>query len=277
MAYRRVRVIPSTDAHHNDKAYWKIFGYLAASHGMAVNTAYLARVNPTGMQAAERLEASVVENGSFDDETLYVMLTEEVVRAVAKHVRVNDLFGYVDGFFVFASGGDGIGTAPDYFSGNKVAGVAGTPAALDDWMTTMLAMPVVRVSPMVLTSPYPVMKLPVGGAVDSIRVQERDILVSGWAPVTYPGIGGIDIIVGTPSLAETYLSSKVIQRSTQAGAQGDARRNRLDFQAGLRYPDPSLALEAAEKLCVGVQIHGMRPTLLDNRFNAACDQLAEKK
>lgn len=277
VAYRKVRVIPSTDAHHNDKAYWKIFGYLAASHGMAVNIAYLARVNPTGMQAAERLEASVVENGSFDDETLYVMLTEEVVRAVAKHVRADDLFGYVDGFFVFARGGDGIGTAADFFSGNKIAGVAGTPAALDDWITAMLARPVVRVSPMVLTSPYPAMKLPLGGAVDSIRVQERDILVSGWVPVAYPGIGGIDIIVGTPSLAETYLLSKVILRSTQAGAQGDAQRDRLDFQAGLRYSHASLAQEAAEKLCLGVQIHGMRPTLLENRFNAACDEFAEKK
>jgi len=275
--YREVRVIPSADAHSSDRSYWKIFGYLAASHGMAVNVAYLARANPAGMQVAESLEARAAEQGSFDNKALYVMLSEDVVRAVARHVRAEDLFGYVDGFFVFARGGSGIGTVADFSSGNRVAGVAGTPAALDDWMTAMLAVPVVRVSPMILTYPYPAMKLSAGGAVDSIRVQGRDILISGWAPVAYPGIGGIDIIVGTPGLAETYLSSKVIQRSNREGAQGDARIDRLTFQAGLRFSEASAAVEASKKLCLGVLTHGMRPTLLDNRFNPACDQLAEKR
>jgi hypothetical protein len=98
--YRRLRSVPLT--HHADD--YSMRAYYAALHGMATDSAYLARVDPTRLAAARARSEQAVLNGDFEPETLYILDVAHAAIAVNRVDPAVDLLTRVDGYYVLAPG-----------------------------------------------------------------------------------------------------------------------------------------------------------------------------
>ncbi len=96
--YRKIiYVLPSNIAEN----YFPL-GYYAASHGMTINVAYLARLNETRRrEVSERLSDSLV-SGELDRDALYVFYHRGLWNVAQVALRKGDRAGIVDGFRVLA-------------------------------------------------------------------------------------------------------------------------------------------------------------------------------
>ena len=98
--YKRLRNVPLVH-HAEDYAVWADF---AASHGMATDSVYLARVDPELLRAARAASENAVGLGDFERDTLYVLDREHAARAAGSLDVDSDLLTRVDGVFLLAPG-----------------------------------------------------------------------------------------------------------------------------------------------------------------------------
>lgn len=96
--YRRiVFVLP-----HNLPSSWMALSHFAATHRMAINTGYFARVDPEKEQHARLQVASSIMNGQLDADSLYVFEDEGLWKVALNQVSSLDVAGNLDGFRIVA-------------------------------------------------------------------------------------------------------------------------------------------------------------------------------
>jgi hypothetical protein len=98
--YKKLRHVP-LEHHASDYAIWADF---AASHGMATDSTYLARVDPERLRAAQAANEGAIELGEFERDTLYVLDRKHATKAASSLDADNDLLTRVDGVFLLAPG-----------------------------------------------------------------------------------------------------------------------------------------------------------------------------
>jgi hypothetical protein len=98
--YRVLRRVPAL----NSAPDYAAFAYLAASHHMATNSAYLARVDGVALEAAEQQLSQALQSGNFEPDTLYVLDTAHATAAAETLNPAADLLARVDGYLVLAPG-----------------------------------------------------------------------------------------------------------------------------------------------------------------------------
>lgn len=98
--YRRLRSVPLE--HHPDD--YAVRAYYAASHGMATDSAYLARVDPRALDAARARSEEAIRTGTFEPDTLYLLDSAHAVSVNKRLDPDEDLLALVDGFYVLAPG-----------------------------------------------------------------------------------------------------------------------------------------------------------------------------
>ena len=97
--YRKVRVTPKGVGNKN----WSIFAYYAAKHGMATDSAYLARIDGYKYVAALTKSESAL-HGTVESDTLYILENETQAEEASHHLSDDDLLDRIDGFYVIAPG-----------------------------------------------------------------------------------------------------------------------------------------------------------------------------
>ena len=98
--YQRVRVIPV----ENEPPSWRELSWYAETHGMATDAAYLGRVDPDALAAANTTAQQALRDGSFDPGAIYV-LDPKSAAATAELLQPGDLLARIDKLVVFARGG----------------------------------------------------------------------------------------------------------------------------------------------------------------------------
>lgn len=98
--YRRLRTVPLQ--HHPDD--YAVRAYYAASHGMATDSAYLARVDPRLLDAARARSEEAIRTGDFEPDTLYLLDNAHAVSVSQRIHTDSDLLALIDGFYVLAPG-----------------------------------------------------------------------------------------------------------------------------------------------------------------------------
>jgi hypothetical protein len=99
--YTRLRAVPLEVGFGSD---WKDPGYIAVTHRMATDLAYLGRIDDTALAALRAHEAEVLGTGAFEPHTLYLLDAPSAL-AAARHATSDDLLAQVDGRIVFARHG----------------------------------------------------------------------------------------------------------------------------------------------------------------------------
>jgi hypothetical protein len=101
--YRILRRVPLV----NSAPDYAVFGYYAASHHMATNAAYLARIDAAALERAQADLTEVFRSGEFEPNTLYVLDTAHAAQAAQTMDPGADFLVRVDGYFVLAPGWQG--------------------------------------------------------------------------------------------------------------------------------------------------------------------------
>jgi hypothetical protein len=99
--YDRIRSIPVRTGYGSD---WKVLGYYAATHGMALDTVLLGRVDAAALADLRAYEAAVLDTGAFEPKTIYVLDVLSALKA-AQQANPDDLLTIVDHRNVFVRGG----------------------------------------------------------------------------------------------------------------------------------------------------------------------------
>jgi hypothetical protein len=98
--YRRIHlVLPK-----NQKPGYDVFAYFAATHGMATDAVYTARVDQAKLKQAERRGLSAVSRGEYEADTLYVLDPKLARSAQRRLKRDRDLLERIDGYWIVAPG-----------------------------------------------------------------------------------------------------------------------------------------------------------------------------
>ncbi|HVR50446.1 MAG TPA: hypothetical protein VMS38_11965, partial [Pseudorhodoferax sp.] len=98
--YRQVLLVEP----RNVAPHWRELGRFAVDHGMAINTAYLARTDPDKEAAYAARMREVVERNAYDPEALYVFESDALWQQALAQRRETDVAGVVDGIRVLAPG-----------------------------------------------------------------------------------------------------------------------------------------------------------------------------
>lgn len=98
--YRQVLLVEP----RNVAPHWRELGRFAVDHGMAVNTAYLARTNADTEAAYAARMREVVERNAYDPQALYVFESDALWQQALAQRRETDVAGVVDGIRVLAPG-----------------------------------------------------------------------------------------------------------------------------------------------------------------------------
>jgi hypothetical protein len=101
--YNAVRIIPPQNGHPD----WKTFSDYAARHGLATDGAYLVRASRTDEVRAQERANEVVRNGTFEQDSLYIIDASVLDEVLASIDESRDLLIRVDGFDLVAPGGAG--------------------------------------------------------------------------------------------------------------------------------------------------------------------------
>ncbi|MEO6600568.1 MAG: hypothetical protein ABIQ16_11880, partial [Polyangiaceae bacterium] len=98
--YRQIRLVTT----RNRAPGWDTFAYFCATHGMASDAWYGARIDETKLREAKREALAAVNKGTYIDGVLYI-LEPRYERAAARSLHPEtDWLGQVDGFLVLAPG-----------------------------------------------------------------------------------------------------------------------------------------------------------------------------
>ena len=101
LRYTRLRAVPAD----NLGAHWEPLARLAASHGMATDAVYLARVDQRAVEWLRREMAQRLVAGRYEEGTVYVLRDGETLAlARASHDPARDLLGRFDRIDVLAPG-----------------------------------------------------------------------------------------------------------------------------------------------------------------------------
>ena len=115
--YTQLRGIPpiSRNAGLPRHPDWRWLEYFAATHGIALDTVYLGRIDDSAAQALVARGTAILDGAPPEPHTLYVLDAWAALR-LGPHVKADDLFALVDSRIVFISGGaqlvDGLGIDP---------------------------------------------------------------------------------------------------------------------------------------------------------------------
>jgi hypothetical protein len=83
---------------------WQMLPYFAATHHMPTDMAYLARYRYQSIIAAQTSSLKTLEDGSFAQDTLYIV-DASYLSAVQNNIRPDrDFLGMIDGYYVLAPG-----------------------------------------------------------------------------------------------------------------------------------------------------------------------------
>jgi hypothetical protein len=82
---------------------WPTFASYAATHGLATDAVYIARLGLKQWDSAKSKARMALETGSFDQDSLYIM-DESSFAEAARHKQDTDLLARIDGFNVLAPG-----------------------------------------------------------------------------------------------------------------------------------------------------------------------------
>lgn len=118
----------------------------------------------------------------------------------------------------------------------------------------------------IMRPPYPPIKLRQHGNIDHLVVSAKDVRLQGWSQSKG------EFALGTPSapVSITVMSRKLLG-SVQTSC--DPEPGDSSFDLVIHYSNDLQAREAADLLCLA--IGDSEFTILHNRFNPACDQLAD--
>ncbi len=109
--YNRIRVMPV----QNPGVDWRPLGYFAVTHHMAIDSAYLGRVDDRAMEMLRQHDRQVLATGHFEPHTLYVLDAPSAYVA-SFNLRPGDLLTSIDDRIVLAPGGaslvEGLGIPP---------------------------------------------------------------------------------------------------------------------------------------------------------------------
>ncbi|MBC7760103.1 MAG: hypothetical protein H7069_14690 [Phormidesmis sp. FL-bin-119] len=87
---------------HNSSINWLPLSQFAASHGMAINTGYFARVSSKKeLEARVRLTSSIINN-ELSSDSLYVFEDEAIWKLASSQISSSDIAGVLDGFRIIA-------------------------------------------------------------------------------------------------------------------------------------------------------------------------------
>lgn len=115
--YTKIRGLPpiSRNAGLPRHPDWRWLEYLAATHGLALDTVQLGRIDNAAAQTLVGKANAILDGGPTEPDTLYI-LDAWAARHLAPHVQSGDLFALVDNRIVFIPGGaglvDGLGVDP---------------------------------------------------------------------------------------------------------------------------------------------------------------------
>jgi hypothetical protein len=112
--YERIRSIPPDEGFGSD---WKDLGYFAVTHGMAIDIAYLGRVDGEDMHELRVHGEYVLITGEFEPKTIYILDVRSSLRAAA-HATKDDLIAVVDGRIVFLRGGNALADGLERWTGD---------------------------------------------------------------------------------------------------------------------------------------------------------------
>jgi hypothetical protein len=98
--YRRVLLVEP----RNVAPHWQVLGRFAVDHGMAINTAYLARSDGNREAAYAARMRAVVERNAYEPDALYVFENDALWHQALAQRREADVVGVVDGIRVLAPG-----------------------------------------------------------------------------------------------------------------------------------------------------------------------------
>jgi len=88
----------------NIKEDWEVFAYYAATNRMGTDSVYLARVNPAKLSAALDHASEMIDNDSWQKNTLYILDKPVVSEVVSKLIGNSDLVACIDGYYVLMPG-----------------------------------------------------------------------------------------------------------------------------------------------------------------------------
>jgi hypothetical protein len=99
--YRKVRwVMPPVEKSPD----FPTFAYYAATHGLATDAVYVARIGERQLDAARSKARAALETGNFEQDSLYIFDSSSFAEAGRNFNRNTDLFARIDGFDVLAPG-----------------------------------------------------------------------------------------------------------------------------------------------------------------------------
>jgi hypothetical protein len=105
--YRKVRwVMPQLEKSPD----WPTFAYYAATHGLATDAVYVARLGMKQWDGAKGKARTALETGNFDQDSLYIMDESSFAEAARHFDPETDLLARIDGFNVLAPGWKTCGT-----------------------------------------------------------------------------------------------------------------------------------------------------------------------
>jgi hypothetical protein len=96
--YKNIRIVTPG----NNVPNWIPLGYFAATHGMAINCGYFARVNNNEMAREQQLVQSSIDNENLFHDSLYIFNDIDMYRHVSDGLPAKDLHGIFNGLSVIA-------------------------------------------------------------------------------------------------------------------------------------------------------------------------------
>ncbi len=98
--YKKIRVVPPTTVLSN----WWVIPYYALGHGLTIDGVLLARIDQSKLPLAWQRGVIAVEQGRFEQDTLYIINREFLLKTALVHDPARDLLAEIDGYFVLAPG-----------------------------------------------------------------------------------------------------------------------------------------------------------------------------
>lgn len=95
--YKKLKIVPPG----NVRPDWQKFAYYAGSHGMATNAVYLARVDKSALEQAQKDSDNAFRSGNYDPEALYILQDNPSDMSLGNK---DNLFAIIQGYTVFAPG-----------------------------------------------------------------------------------------------------------------------------------------------------------------------------
>lgn len=88
----------------NQPPSWAVLAWFSREYGLSTDSVYLARMNMQALEMLKQRSKNMLESGSFDTDTLYILDDESFRTAKTTIDQDQDLLANIDGFHVLAPG-----------------------------------------------------------------------------------------------------------------------------------------------------------------------------